>query len=208
MWACVVFRTHSGGQPHRKTDTFSFDCSNSSSSSSSRACALSLFSSSTNCYVDSTSKISNNRCCVNSKLPLAAHKALRTRRRHNSNTDNSATKWFYGPHHKRLWQVSSRYAWAGQRRRERRYRRGSRAAVRVERAWFTLSQLSFVCMHYSMSKVHQCNLIGQVKLNTWCRVCSYSIMHGMLVVSPNLTFVFKLTEAAAIVVMPICSQLG
>ena len=73
-WACVVFRTHSGGQPHRKTDTFSFDCSNSSSSSSSRACALSLFSSSTNCYMGSTSKISNNRCCVNSKLPLAAHR--------------------------------------------------------------------------------------------------------------------------------------
>ena len=131
-----------------------------------RVLSLSLFSSSTNCYVDSTSKISNNRCCVNSKLPLAAHKALRTRRRHNSNTDNSATKWFYGPHHKRLWQVSSRYAWAGQRRCERRWGRGGRAAVRVKRAWFTLSQLSFVCMHYSMSKVHQCNLIGQVKLNT------------------------------------------
>ena len=37
-----------------------------------RVLSLSLFSSSTNCYMGSTSKISNNRCCVNSKLPLAA----------------------------------------------------------------------------------------------------------------------------------------
>ena len=45
-----------------------------------RVLSLSLFSSSTNCYMGSTSKISNNRCCVNSKLPLAArptrHSAL------------------------------------------------------------------------------------------------------------------------------------
>ena len=34
-----------------------------------RVLSLSLFSSSTNCYMGSTSKISNNRCCVNSELP-------------------------------------------------------------------------------------------------------------------------------------------